>query len=190
MESQAAELPAPGSGLKEEEVKRRHILPKAFVIGLVAGAIASAFRRALQWSELHRIAWLHRLPAGEGLLVAVALGAVGSGAGLWLGRRFAPEAAGSGIPHLKSVVLGEKVLHWKRVLPVKFFAGLFGIGGGLALGREGPTIQMGGATGLMVSSWFRVKGGEGERKALISAGAGAAPKRGSEPPIAAAGAAA
>jgi chloride channel protein, CIC family len=173
VESTAAELPAPGSGLKEEEVKRRHILPKALVIGLVAGVIASAFRRALQWSELHRIAWLHRLPGAESLAVALAVGALGSGIGLWLVRRFAPEAAGSGIPHLKSVVLGEKELHWKRVLPVKFFAGLFGIGGGLALGREGPTIQMGGATGLMVSSWFRVRGGQGERKALISAGAGA-----------------
>jgi CIC family chloride channel protein len=32
---------------------------------------------------------------------------------------------------------------------------------------------MGGATGLMVSTWFRVKQGEGERKALISAGAAA-----------------
>jgi len=169
----AADLPAPGSGLKEEEVKRRHILPKALVIGLVAGFLASVFRKALQWSELHRIAWLHRLPWAESLVVALALGAVGSGVGLWLVRRFAPETAGSGIPHLKSVVLGEKELHWKRVLPVKFLAGLAGIGGGLALGREGPTIQMGGATGLMVSSWFRVKGGEGERKALISAGAGA-----------------
>ena len=168
-----AELPAPGSGLKEEEVKRRHILPKALVIGLVAGLIASVFRKALQWSELRRIAWLHRLPWGESLVVALTLGAVGSGLGLWLVRRFAPETAGSGIPHLKSVVLGEKELRWQRVLPVKFFAGLAGIGGGLALGREGPTIQMGGATGLMVSSWFKVRGGEGERKALISAGAGA-----------------
>jgi CIC family chloride channel protein len=58
-------------------------------------------------------------------------------------------------------------------LPVKFLGGLASIGGGLALGREGPTIQIGGATGLMVSRWFRVKPGEGERKALISAGAGA-----------------
>jgi CIC family chloride channel protein len=62
---------------------------------------------------------------------------------------------------------------WQRLLPVKFLAGLTGIGGGLALGREGPTLQMGGATGLMVSEWFRVKAGEGERKALIAAGAGA-----------------
>jgi CIC family chloride channel protein len=70
-------------------------------------------------------------------------------------------------------VLGEEQLHWRRLLPVKFFGGLASIGGGMALGREGPTIQIGGATGLMVSTWFRVKPGEGERKALISAGAGA-----------------
>jgi CIC family chloride channel protein len=165
--------PKPGSGLKSEEVKRRHILPKALVIGLVAGLISSAFREVLQWSELHRIAWLHQLSSIDGLLAALILGAVGGGLGLWLVRRFAPEASGSGIPHIKSVVLGEEQLRWKRVLPVKFFGGLASIGGGLALGREGPTIQIGGATGLMVSTWFRVKPGEGERKALISAGAGA-----------------
>jgi len=163
----------PGSGLKQEDVKRRHILPKALVIGLVAGLISSAFREALQWSEVHRIGWLHRLPPAESLLAALVLGAAGGGAGLWLVRRFAPEASGSGIPHIKSVILGEEELRWWRVLPVKFLGGLASIGGGLALGREGPTIQIGGATGLMVSKWFRVKSGEGERKALISAGAGA-----------------
>ncbi len=160
-------------GLGTAEVKRRHILPKALVIGLVAGLLASAFRIALQRSELARIAWLERLPALPGFFVAVGLGVLGGGIGVWLVRRMAPETSGSGIPHLKSVVLGEEQLHWRRVLPVKFAAGLSAIGGGMALGREGPTIQMGGATGLMVSSWFRVKPGEGERKALISAGAGA-----------------
>jgi CIC family chloride channel protein len=171
--SQPPPLAPSRSVLKSDEVKRRHILPKALVIGIVSGFLASGFRVALQWSELHRIGMLHRLPWIEGLPFALGLGALGSGVGLWLVRRFAPETAGSGIPHLKSVVLGEKTLNWRRVLPVKFLAGLAGIGGGLALGREGPTIQMGGASGLMVSSWFRVVPGEGERKALIGAGAGA-----------------
>lgn len=162
-----------GPRLGFEEVKRRHILPKALVVGLVAGLISSAFREALQWSEIHRIGLLRLLPPVPGLAVALILGTLGGGLGVWLVRRFAPEASGSGIPHMKSVVLGEEQLHWRRVLPVKFISGLFGIGGGLALGREGPTIQLGGATGLMVSTWFRVKPGEGERKALISAGAGA-----------------
>ena len=165
--------PDPTSGLKSVEVKRRHILPKALVVGLVAGLIASLFRMALQACERARISWIERLPPVWGLVLALGAGAVGGGVGLWLVRRFAPEAAGSGIPHLKSVVMGERQLRWSRVLPVKFLAGVLGIGGGLTLGREGPTIQMGGATGLMVSTWFRVKRGEGERKALISAGAAA-----------------
>jgi len=168
--------PSPGSGLLSAEVKRRHILPKALVIGLVAGCIASGFRAALQYLELSRIGWIERLKPMhplEALIFSMGVCAAGSAVGLWLVRRLAPETAGSGIPHLKAVVLGERPLNWRRVLPVKFFAGLSGIGGGLALGREGPTIQMGGATGLMVAGWFRVTPGEGERKALVGAGAGA-----------------
>jgi CIC family chloride channel protein len=166
--------PSPASaGLGSVEVKRRHILPKALVVGLVAGLVASAFRKALQVCELGRIGWIEDLPRWESLLAAVALGAAGGGLGLWLVRTFAPETAGSGIPDLKSVVMGEKELRWKRVLPVKFLAGVSSIGAGLTLGREGPTVQMGGAIGLMVSGWFKVRQGEGERKALISAGAAA-----------------
>ncbi len=162
-----------GFGIGAGEVKRRHILPKALVVGIVAGLLASAFRVALATAEGNRIAFLSRFDLGPRIAIAVGLGMVGGGIGLWLVKRFAPDASGSGIPQLKGFVLGERSIEWRRLLPVKFFAGLFGIGGGLALGREGPTIQMGGATGLMVSEWFRVKPGEGERKALIAAGAGA-----------------
>jgi CIC family chloride channel protein len=56
---------------------------------------------------------------------------------------------------------------------VKFASGLAAMGSGLALGREGPTVQMGGGVGAMVADLFRVRSGEGERRALISAGAGA-----------------
>ncbi|HVS54305.1 MAG TPA: H(+)/Cl(-) exchange transporter ClcA [Opitutaceae bacterium] len=160
-------------GLGTGEVKRRHILPKALLVGLTAGLVGSAFRVALQFVEQQRLAWQLHLSRPLALLVALLVGAIGGGVSVWLVRRFSPEAAGSGIPHLKSVVLGEREMTWRRLLPVKFFAGVIGIGGGLALGREGPTIQMGGATGLMVSRWFRVKPGEGERRALIAAGAGA-----------------
>jgi len=162
-----------GFGLGLNEVKRRHILPKALVVGLVAGLLASGFRVALLIAERGRIDLLTRLPLAERIPVGIAIGVAGGALGVWLVRRFAPDASGSGIPQIKGFVLGERGIEWRRLLPVKFLAGLVGIGGGMALGREGPTIQMGGATGLMVSEWFRVKTGEGERKALIAAGAGA-----------------
>lgn len=165
--------PDTGSGLRTEEVKRRHVLPKALLIGLVSGALAGLFRLALQASEDGRLRLTDRHRGGAGLLAAIALGMLGGGLALWLVRRFSPEAAGSGIPRLKSVLLGRAKLPWRRLLPVKFIAGVVGIGGGFALGREGPTIQMGGAAGLIVAERFRVTQGEGERRALIASGAGA-----------------
>jgi CIC family chloride channel protein len=160
-------------GLGTGEVKRRHILPKALVIGVIAGLLASAFRTALVAAEEGRIKLLLALPTAERIPVAVLLGAIGGGVAVWLVQRFSPDASGSGIPQLKGFILGERGIQWRRLLPVKFLSGVLGIGSGLALGREGPTLQMGGATGLMVSEWFKIKPGEGERKALIAAGAGA-----------------
>ena len=162
--------PQPGFGLGTSEVRRRHILPKALLVGLVSGLLASAFRLSLGHAEAGRLALMAQLPWFTGLPAALVIGAGGGAVGLWLVRRFAPEAAGSGIPHLKSVLLGAPLSGWRRLLPVKFASGVIGIGGGLALGREGPTVQMGGAVGEMVSEWFRVKPGEGERRALLSAG--------------------
>jgi CIC family chloride channel protein len=57
------------------------------------------------------------------------------------------------------------------VLPTKFIAGVVGIGAGLSLGREGPTVQMGGSIGAAVAEWL--KSSPGERRTLIAAGAGA-----------------
>ncbi len=94
-----------------------------------------------------------------------------AGLSLFLVQRFAPEAAGSGIPHLKAVLHRLRGLRSKRVVPVKFASGLLSIGAGLALGREGPTVQMGGASGHLLGGWLGVTARE--RQVLIAAGAGA-----------------
>ncbi len=54
---------------------------------------------------------------------------------------------------------------------MKFFGGIIALGSGLALGREGPTVQMGGAVGAGISRLLKTS--ERERITLISAGAGA-----------------
>lgn len=143
------------------------------MVGLGAGLVALAFRVALSGADLLRtnlITWAHSLPAAGWIfpIVFTMLGAVVSVA---LTRRFAPETSGSGIPHLEAVLHRYRKLHWKRVLPVKFFGGIIAIGSGLALGREGPTVQMGGAVGEAVSRMLKVS--EREKLTLISAGAGA-----------------
>ena len=68
-----------GFGLGTNEVKRRHILPKALLVGLVAGLLASGFRVALLTAERARIALLADLPAIQRLPLALAIGMVGGG---------------------------------------------------------------------------------------------------------------
>ena len=160
-------------GLTGDEVKRRHIVVKAIVVGALSGAIGSGFRLALEQGEELRMWAVGRIDGLLGLLLAVVIGGVGGGLGVWLVRRFAPHASGSGIPRLKAILLREAEPEWKRMLPIKFLGGVLAIGSGFALGREGPTVQIGSGVGHAISQLFRVRQGEGERRALISAGAGA-----------------
>ena len=89
----------------------------------------------------------------------------------WLVRRVAPETSGSGVQEIEGTLLGMRDLRWRRVLPVKFLGGGLALGAGLVLGREGPTIHMGGAAALGVARAARSR--PGEVTALIAAGAGA-----------------
>lgn len=153
--------------------QRRWIFPRAALVGLGAGLIALAFRVALSGADLLRnklITWAHSFPFA-GWIFPVLFTLIGAVISVALTRRFAPEASGSGIPHLEAVLHRYRKLNWKRVLPVKFFGGIIAIGSGLALGREGPTVQMGGSIGDAVSRLLKVS--ERERLTLISAGSGA-----------------
>jgi chloride channel protein, CIC family len=153
--------------------QRRRMFPRAALVGLGAGLVASFFRIVLSELDSTRnglIEWSHQFPL-LGWVFPLAFGMAGAILSVMLVRRFAPETSGSGIPHLEAVLHRLRTLDWKRVLPVKFIAGALAIGGGLAMGREGPTVQMGGSVGDAVSRWLKVP--PRERRTLIAAGAGA-----------------
>jgi CIC family chloride channel protein len=158
--------------LQTHEQKRR-LYPRAVLVGALAGILAVAFQWSLVGCEAlwHRmILWAHQYPQWGWLLPMLA-SAVGAGLAIRLVRNIAPEAAGSGIPHLKAVVMRLRSMAWQRILPVKFVGGALAIGSGLGLGREGPTVQMGGAVGEAVSHWLKVT--PRQRQMLVSAGGGA-----------------
>jgi chloride channel protein, CIC family len=146
--------------------RRRRQLPRALLVGLLAGLVAVAFRGSLEWLDRLRdraveAAHLHPLWYLPQLL---ALTAFGAGAAVFLVQRYAPETSGSGIPHVKAVLHNVCAMRWGRILVVKFLGGVCGIGAGLVLGREGPTVQMGAAVGVaMVGGWFASTPASGER---------------------------
>ena len=141
--------------------------------GLLIGFAGGAFRYCLIRSDGLRsdfILWAHRWPY-VGWLLPVALGAVGAGLARWLVIKFAPTAEGSGVQRVEAVFSGEVQPASFAVVPVKFVGGLAAMGSGLALGREGPTVQMGASFGVLVSR-FLLKD-EGDRRVVEAASAGA-----------------
>src|SRR6185312_2504372 len=82
-----------------------------------------------------------------------------------------PYASGSGIPQVEATLNDELPPTPPHLLFVKFLGGLLAIGSGLALGREGPSVQMGAMIAQIIGrvcppNWL-------DCKVLIAAGAGA-----------------
>lgn len=159
--------------LRRRHERRRRLFPRALLVGVLAGLVASFFRVLLERAEDGRAAALALLrPFGAGGLLAwTATAAGGVALAVWLVRRFEPAAAGSGIPQLKATLSHLRPMPGLRLVLVKFWGGLSAIGAGLALGREGPTLQMGGALGGVVAR--QMDSSSHERQVLIAAGAGA-----------------
>ncbi len=154
--------------------QRLRLLPRALLLGVFSGLMAVAFAKTMDAGEKLRLALLDSTADHFdrwGVALSIAFSVATISLAVWLVRFFAPAAAGSGIPHLKGVLLGYRSMVWYRVLWVKFVGGVIGVTGGLTLGREGPTVQMGGALGQMLGS--RYHSDALEKRSLIAAGAGA-----------------
>lgn len=151
---------------------RSRLFLVAAIIGLCAGFVAVLFAWSLHRAEDLRYeayARLRDVPFGWAVMPLV--GAIVGGVIGAVVQRWAPETKGSGIPHIKGVLLRLRTLDWRRVLPVKFGAGVLGLGIGLSLGREGPTVQLGAAVAQGVGRAFGVS--PKLLPQLIACGAGA-----------------
>ncbi len=146
----------------------------SLIVGVFAGVLAGSFRLFLTQADAWRntlIGWAHGLgPVGFPLIVVASAVLVGVSA--WIVRCFAPRASGSGIPDVEAVLvqLLPPPSYW-RLLPIKFVGGVLAIGSGLALGREGPSVQMGADAAHILARAF--KRTWPDSRALIAAGAGA-----------------
>ena len=122
------------------------------LIGVLAGGIAVAFHQAMNLAEETR-AELALLARGHGVLataaVVVAFGLL-AGLSVALVRLVAPQAEGSGIAAVLEAQQQAGRIPAFRVLWVKFVAGFCGLASGMPLGREGPSVQIGAMTAVLL----------------------------------------
>lgn len=159
-----------------ETPRRDHLLVLAClapIIGIASGLVGALFRLALIEAASLRgalLGWAHPLGAW-GFLSVVAGCSAAVAAAAALVHRFSPHAGGSGIPHVEAVIAEELPPAPASLVVVKFVGGVLAIGAGLALGREGPCVQMGAGVAHLVGRIFRRNWVD--CRVLIASGAGA-----------------
>lgn len=147
---------------------RGSAIAEACLIGLVAALSAVLLKAGSGWLGAWRVHTSSLLPAWV-LLPTVGL-VFGFVTGL-LVERLAPEAAGSGIPHVKAALANVPINLCWRVASVKLLTSIMALGSGLTLGRQGPTVHVGAALAAQLSRWFPTS--PDHRRQIIAAGAGA-----------------
>ena len=118
--------------------------PPIILVGLLGSVVAVLFHHAIHF--IHHSIWTPLAAgsledfAGIGFIVLTVAGLTNG----WLLTKYAPEAAGSGIPQLKTAYRQNYGQISFRIVWVKFVAATLSVGGGLSLGREGPSVQLAG----------------------------------------------
>ncbi|MBM6817017.1 ClC family H(+)/Cl(-) exchange transporter [Olsenella uli] len=164
--------------LPQHEIVRRlsrrfqvALVLEGLLVGLVAGGVITLYRLVLSNAE-RLLRLVTGAAAGSPLLMAAwfavlaVLLACVSALVTW-----EPATSGSGIPQIDAEVVDRMDAPWRRVIPAKFAEGAMLALAGLSLGREGPSVQLGGMSGKAVSRALRRR--RGEERLLVTCGAAA-----------------
>lgn len=159
------------STLKRAERFQVILIGEGILVGAVGGLVVLLYRICLEsagvWTrELAEFAkgnpWKMAVWFALLLVMAWAVGKLVT---------WEPLISGSGIPQLEGEMTGKITQTWWKILPAKFAGGFLCMLGGLSLGREGPSIQLGAMVGKGISR-FLDRGGT-EEKFLLTCGASA-----------------
>ena len=147
------------------------VLLEGFIVGILAGVVAVIYRLMLSYGEkiayfvvdyiknntLHLCLWIICV-----LLIGFIISRL---------LKYESYISGSGIPQVEAEMIDQIDEKWYRVILAKLVAGTLAIVGGLSLGREGPSIQLGAMIGKGLATVFKRM--KLEEKYLLTCGAAA-----------------
>lgn len=155
-----------------QEIARSKIILQAVMVGLISGLLVVFFKVSINKLFEFIQNFISQFDLSHKLLIFPLITTLGGLISGVLVFKFAPETKGSGIPFVKMVMARMGNITRVRTIVIKFLAGVAGIGTGLSLGREGPSVQLGAGAGALVGKIFKMKGTDQGK--LIAAGAGSA----------------
>ena len=133
------------------------LMLQALVTGGITGAVIGLFRQTYALINTAVVDYVHGHSLSDplvGLSIFVALVLLGLLA--WQLLRHEPLISGSGIPQTELALAGQLPYPGFRIVASKFVGTLLSLSGGLSVGREGPSIQMGGAVGAGFHALWRL----------------------------------
>ncbi|MBE6719490.1 MAG: ClC family H(+)/Cl(-) exchange transporter [Ruminococcaceae bacterium] len=148
-----------------------YLIIRGLEVGIASGLVCVLYRFALKYAEeglMLTLDYVKSSPVRIALWLALlcVLGVLVSYINKW-----EPDAAGSGIPQTSGEIRGYFSLNWWRVIIAKFIGGTTSVFSGLSLGREGPSVQLGGMAAKGVAK--ATKSDKTTELRMISCGAGA-----------------
>ncbi|MGI8890767.1 MAG: chloride channel protein [Chthoniobacterales bacterium] len=144
------------------------------IYGLAGGLAAVVFELGINWLYLSTFVALSHKTLTVFLLGTFAVVVFCSLAGGFLMFKVDQSASGSGIPQLKFAFWQDFGFVRVKTILVKFFAGLMHVGGGMSLGREGPSVYIAGGVASELSSKLGIPKQRRRRPAAAGAAAGLA----------------
>ena len=144
---------------------------EGIAVGCFSGCSISLYRLVLHSTE-HQLRHLIDAMNGQvGWHLAWLLALVVLAAAIARLMQLVPDTRGSGIPQIDAEVMGRIDEPWYRVMITKVVEGALCTFAGLSLGREGPSVQIGGMAGKGISRLLHKDASE--EHLLVTCGAAA-----------------
>lgn len=150
---------------------RYPLILKSILVGFIGGFIVILYRLFLSLLTNYTFP-LYKTIKSSPLHIAImflSLALLGYIVGIMIEKN--PMIKGSGIPQVQGILLGKMKMNWLKTIIFKFIGGLITLGAGLSLGREGPSVQIGAASGMGIANLLNSN--KTEEKFLITCGSSA-----------------
>ncbi|MBE6495920.1 MAG: ClC family H(+)/Cl(-) exchange transporter [Methanobrevibacter thaueri] len=138
------------------------------MVGIFAGLMVCLYRFLLAGSESVLRGYLDVIHGNVFYIVLFFMALAVMGLLIDFLTKWEVDSAGSGIPQVYAEVKGHMEANWAKVLFSKIVSGVLTALGGLSLGPEGPSVQIGGMAGKGIARLF--KGSKTDELRLILVG--------------------